>query len=219
MARCAFLYYGIFYDRKSLYHDHNKFINGKKFYINHQKHLWSWLENSGHSYDFYIASYKNEEEAWLKKAYEPKGMKLVKEFCWDQADCKRKRFLDGCDLIMNSGVEYDFVVATRFDILFTTSISKYRIDLETLNVPWVSESGTVCDNLWIFPAKYLADIREAMRVQDVLYFKGFHFALPELMKIFPSCNFWHFSRSDGDFGLYELELRGQFDLQRIKRYS
>jgi hypothetical protein len=69
----------------------------------------------------------------------------------------RNKKLNGViDLCIESGIAYDLILITRFDLLFQKDFDKSNIKLDSFNLVSILEKPhLICDNFYLFPATYL----------------------------------------------------------------
>ena len=81
----------------------------------------------------------------------------LRQYIFDNNSGKRNiKIIRGLELILNSGIHYDYIIITRPDIYFMENITPDNIDLNKLNLVSVLEHDhLVDDNLYILPHRYL----------------------------------------------------------------
>ena len=117
----------------------------------------------GHDTKLYHTTYHSELDELLLKEYTP-----YKHQFFDYPGSDR-RLTHKASYELLRGEDLDFVVTTRFDIIFNDNITKYNIDYNKLNVifkegnnHWETNKFT-SDTLFMFPYNMLEDMIDIMQ--------------------------------------------------------
>jgi hypothetical protein len=84
----------------------------------------------------------------------------------DHAVSQFAGYLEGLRLIQGAGVQYDFVVASRLDLLFKTAVTDFLPDLKKFNFCWTEPNPwqLVCDVVHIFSYSYLEPFIKVLEI-------------------------------------------------------
>jgi hypothetical protein len=130
--------------------------------------------------------------------------------------------LMGLDLIINSKIDYDFIVISRFDLKLKKSISDFNLNYAKVNLPWREtfdlweSQKRVGDCFHIVPGKYIESFKKAIQSSPDKF--SFHQIFMDLSESIGSSNI-HFM-ADGFYDsnsdkmtnpIYEL-IRGSNSL-------
>lgn len=170
--KVAFCLYGIhyIYSPPRCITDYSKTIN------NYKKMIINELKNIGHDVDIFIASYKSEKEEALQKDFQPVSMNLI-DFSWYIPGIPQVRHLLYLYTLIteyekNNNILYDFLIFTRFDLIFFKKFTEMNIDLSKINISFQhnGESKNCEDNFFILPRYYLdIFISAAYNVKIILH--------------------------------------------------
>lgn len=103
----------------------------------------------------FITTYNDESISKLIEEYKPFKYKILDKNNSDQ----RLTYICSLEQIKNSNV--DFIISTRFDILFNQPLSEFNIDFNKFNFLFKEGNGYwenhefVTDNLFCFPYKFI----------------------------------------------------------------
>ena len=68
-------------------------------------------------------------------------------------------------LDLTSEYNYDYIIFTRFDVLFKQPYSTFPVDYNKFNITCKHSSGNSDDTLWIFSKKYSEKLKESLTEQ------------------------------------------------------
>lgn len=116
--------------------------------------------------DVYLATYPQAPKAELEAAFQPKAMWLGDP----KQSTQVESFCHGLDLIINSGIQYDRIICTRFDLRYLKPINDWDIWHETQHVYllwrehpiWWERFKTTGDFIHVIDAPYVKGFREAL---------------------------------------------------------
>tara|TARA_Y100001937_G_C7125438_1_gene334675 strand:+ start:1585 stop:2268 length:684 start_codon:yes stop_codon:yes gene_type:complete len=162
--KVALCYFGISY-KENYDHWMETWFNGVDWReSNYKQTLDVYLENSGHDVDVFLSTYNSPLNEELVRDLKPKKTKFndfVERDPAVESDSRRYsqsfrnyRFKEVLNLVPPN--EYDFVILTRFDLMFKEALGTIVVDPEAVNVSSVMCMGEncilVCDNFYIIPS-------------------------------------------------------------------
>jgi hypothetical protein len=127
------------------------------------------IKESGHEVDTFISTYDCDLGDYLIDLYKPK-----KYYKFDKEIMKYNRINTGVMLFESianhiiklqeliSEYNYDYIIITRFDLLFTRPYNSFPIDYDKFNINCRHISGNSDDNLWIFKNKYSKELKDSL---------------------------------------------------------
>jgi len=125
---------------------------------NYRETVFSYFERLGYTVDVYFATNDLEEadRAELVRHYNPKAHRFVPDVSSDKVQCRNIKLGAVVDLCIESNVEYEVVLVTRFDLHFNKRFEDSDLRFDRLNLVSVLESGgVVCDNFYLMPFSFL----------------------------------------------------------------
>jgi hypothetical protein len=118
------------------------------------------LRASGNTVEVYLTTYPHEYMHELLKFYNPKYY-FLKDF---KTSFMQKTYNES--LIQLKNEDLDFIISTRFDILFSQDMSKLSYDYNKMNVLFREKGyghmNYTCDNFYAFPKKYIDDFANSI---------------------------------------------------------
>jgi hypothetical protein len=147
---------------------------------NYKKFIFDFFENKGYEIDVYlttnILSDKDREE--LCEKYRPIKCSFID-------NTRNIKFDNVIDLCINSGIVYDLILITRFDLLFQRDFNESNIQLTKFNLVSVLEDPhLICDNFYLFPYKYLMEFSKIVK-KNVTKAYTFHHIKDDIESILP----------------------------------
>lgn len=116
--------------------------------------------------DLYGITYPSFFSTYLVKSLTFKKLIFInKKYNLTQQD----NILTGLDLIINSGINYDFIVISRFDLKLKKSISDFNLNYSKVNLTWREtfelweSQKRVGDCFHIVPGKYIESFKNAIQ--------------------------------------------------------
>jgi len=141
-------------------------VDYKNSYDNYQRYIFDYFKGKGYSIDVYISTNKlnsDDDIAEIIDKYKPVKYRIADD-CKDYIISRNKKLESAIDLCIEGGGEYDLVLITRFDLLFQKDFADSNIHLDKINIVSVLERpNLICDNLYLFPHKYLKDFQKVIR--------------------------------------------------------
>ena len=132
-------------------------VDYEKSYDNYQRFIFDFFKNKGYDIDVYFTTniLEDKDRENIIKKYKPIDCNFIDNY--DRRRISRNMKLnDVINLCLKSGIEYDLILITRFDLLFQKDFNKSNIILEKFNLVSVLENPKlICDNFYLFPYKYL----------------------------------------------------------------
>jgi hypothetical protein len=155
--KLGLLFFGM---SKNEYHHWNKskyVIDYENSYENYKKFIFDFFESKGYEIDVYFTTniLSKEDQTKICKIYNP----IACEFIENEENFikSRNNKLDHViDLCIDSGIEYDLILITRFDLLFQKDFETSNIQFDLFNlVSTLERPYLICDNFYLFPYRYL----------------------------------------------------------------
>jgi hypothetical protein len=141
-------------------------VDYKNSYDNYQRYIFDYFKGKGYSIDVYISTNKlnsDDDIAEIIDKYKPVKYRIADD-CEYYIISRNKKLESAIDLCIEGGGEYDFVLITRFDLLFQKDFADSNIQLDKINIVSVLERpNLICDNFYLFPHKYLKDFQKVIR--------------------------------------------------------
>lgn len=137
-----------------------------------------------HNYSFYTATYKSSALTQLDKQYN--FVKIsTSDFVQQQGTTSHERnrkFLETLELIRDSRISYDFVLLTRYDLLFKTTpllkpMSHNKINL-LHGAKWGDDASIVDDNWYFFSYSMIDHIISTLQQHPLLHSHHYNRILP-----------------------------------------
>jgi len=132
-------------------------IDYEKSYENYKQFIFDFFTRKGYDIDIYFTTnFLNEtDRKEICKRYNPVRHSFVENE--ENFVKSRNKKLNGViDLCIESGIAYDLILITRFDLLFQKDFDKSNIKLDSFNLVSILEKPhLICDNFYLFPATYL----------------------------------------------------------------
>lgn len=122
-----------------------------------------------HELSIYLSSYRNPFERQLIHDFAPRSYMMIEYSKSNQI----VTYIKGLELLF--GEELDFIICTRFDILFNFAINRVNIDYSKFNVlfreadTWGNGMEFTTDNFFAFPAARLPVFREAIEMTRIAH--------------------------------------------------
>jgi hypothetical protein len=134
-------------------------IDYKMSYDNYKIYIYEHFTSLGYDIDVYFTTNemddKHKEE--IINIYNPINYDFISD-CSNIITSRNTKLINSLKLCMNSNIEYDICLVTRFDLLFQ---QKIPIDLDLNNlfylISTLEKPHYICDNFYLFPYKYLND--------------------------------------------------------------
>jgi len=173
-------------------------------YENYQEKIFDYFLEKGYEIDVYFTTNDNIDDIDKNKlinAYKPINYKFMgkdrdsttdinrkkrwsakmasQQSNWDskwgaKMDSKHSKLINVLEMCLDSKIDYDLVLLTRFDLIFKDNFNESNIKLDKFNIVSVLESPQyICDNFYLFPFKYLREFLELLKDFRGC-FKGYH---------------------------------------------
>jgi hypothetical protein len=143
-------------------------IDFRKSVSNYNKYIINHLKNEGYAVDVYASTYDSNHITDLKSQIAQSYNTVKLAMCNYKINTPTNNlsrniiFSRLCHSILNSKVQYDFVVLTRFDLIFLQKLSDVSIDLTKINVVHETDKlGEYDDNFYIVPGNIFKKFVEA----------------------------------------------------------
>jgi hypothetical protein len=135
--------------------------------------------------DFYSSTYFSEKLNNLIKDYKFTALKLqhIENILEDDINNnwkkRNKRFKETIELILNSNIQYEYVILTRYDIGFSSNPLEFNIDKEKINVTCkmfsASEPYLIDDNFYFLSYANLNNFyKEIINIDERLWAHCYH---------------------------------------------
>jgi hypothetical protein len=152
MKRIALLFFGISY----IYKDHYHIVDFRKSVKNYYEYIINYYKSIGFGIDIFLSTYENDLKDELLEIYNPKDYILYTNYNEHKCVSRNKHFIKVMDLCKDysriNEINYNFVIITRFDLLFEIPFYKVDIDYNKMNITSILEKRRyICDNIYIFP--------------------------------------------------------------------
>ena len=181
--RLAFLVSGISYkDDYEHFSKHNFMISWKKSIQNYRENILSYFLERNYDIDTYLCTndLKPKMQESLLKDFNPKDYRFLSDkmcLCNFPRNARIKTVIEMC---LNSGIEYDLVILTRFDLFFKNKLQDNDIDPSVFNaVSTLENKEHMCDNFYIFPFKFLQNFLSIVD-ENLHKLKHFHFIMNDI---------------------------------------
>ena len=138
---------------------------------NMNKMIINDIKECGHDIDIFISTYDCDLGDYLIDLYKPKIF-----YKFNKSIMKNNKYMGAIHfesianhniklLELSSESNYDYVIFTRFDVLFKQPYSNFPVDYNKFNISCKHSSGNSDDNLWIFPKKYHQELKDSLNEQ------------------------------------------------------
>lgn len=133
-----------------------------------RKHVIDALQECGHEVNVYCLTYHSKMEQELLDYYKPVGYEFKN---YEQMHLGEDQVKRGYPLMLDYmvraidmvGDQADFIIVTRFDLLYYQSVTEIGLDFGAINFPFYHYNPPICgneDNLICFPASKKEVLRE-----------------------------------------------------------
>lgn len=161
----------------------NMLINYEKSIDNYKKYIYEYFENKGYDIDVYFTTniLNDDEKEKIIKTFKPISCNFLNNHK-NKKIGRSIKFKNVVKLCLDSKIDYDLVLITRFDLIFNIDFNNSNIDLNKFNlVSTLEKPGLICDNFYLFPYKFLDKFYELLlKVDDD---KAYHFILDTIEEI------------------------------------
>tara|TARA_R100001163_G_C5062424_1_gene199517 strand:+ start:806 stop:1480 length:675 start_codon:yes stop_codon:yes gene_type:complete len=152
--RMALIFFGISYietTKNIKCHGPNRKIDFTQSVQNYQDFIFNFYKD--YDIDIFMCTNDSIKKELLFKYYPPTA------YCFSD-EGRNIKIIKAVELCLNysetNNVTYDHILITRFDLWFRERFEDANIDYNKLNVvSKLEKRGFICDNLYIFPHKYL----------------------------------------------------------------
>jgi hypothetical protein len=172
MSKCHYNYF----DSKT-----NYFIDYEKSYENYKKFIFNFFISKGYDIDVYFTTniLDDEDRKEICKKFNPINCTFM-ENEGNHVVSRNKKLINVMNLCLESEIEYDLVLITRFDLLFQKDFDESNIQLNKFNLVSILELPTViCYNFYLFPYEYLETF---LNISNNNLTKSFHKIKNELFE-------------------------------------
>ena len=184
MKKIALLLFGM---SKTIYHHWSQKqglleINYMNSFSNYQKYIFKYFQEKGYQIDVYFSTnmMTDEEQKELIKTYKPVSYSFNKNLK-NKISSRNDKLDKVIDLCLQSKINYDLVLITRFDLLFKRDFNELNINLNRFNLVSILEKKKlICDNFYLFPFTVLKQFSELVKRNK---HKSFHKIKSEIDKI------------------------------------
>jgi hypothetical protein len=149
----------------------NLLVDYKKCYENNKEFLYNDID-----VDFYSSTYFSEKTIELLNDYKFTNIKLqninnkIENEIGNNWIKRNKRFKETIKLILDSNIEYDYVILTRYDVWFKQNPLKLNVDYSKINVICKAKCGPVNtiidDNFYFMPYGKLEQFYDKINLID-----------------------------------------------------
>lgn len=153
--KLAILLFGI--SKGEIHHAEKYYVDYEKSYENYKKIIFEYFSNKGYDIDVYFTTnmLNDTDEKEICEKYKPIKYNLI-ENEGNAIRSKNKKLNNVINLCLESGIPYDLILITRFDLLFQKDFDKSNIDFNKFNLVSILEHPTfICDNFYLFPYIFL----------------------------------------------------------------
>lgn len=134
-------------------------IDYEKSYENYKEFIFDYFSKKGYDIDVYFTTntLEDKDKKEICEKYKPICCSFMENTNTGNININRnKRFNEVIDLCLTSGIHYDLVLITRFDLLFQKDFAKSNIQLDKFNLVSILEKPNgICDNFYLLPYPYL----------------------------------------------------------------
>jgi hypothetical protein len=138
---------------------------------NYKKFLIEPLRERGITVDIFVLTYTSEHLLSMIKEYNPVASFISPgDTMHEGGNWKRQLYfhIASANLIQTyekqRDINYDYIITTRFDLIFKVPIYEQHINQEKFNITYKNmydETGNCDDNFWLFPRRFLSDFEKA----------------------------------------------------------
>jgi hypothetical protein len=142
-------------------HNHAKTtVDYEKSIDNYKEYIYAHFNEQKYDIDTYIATniINARDELNIVDAYKPKKYSLVKNH-HDKTVSRNMKMCEVIKLCLDSGIQYDLILITRFDLIFKIKFDNSNINLLKLNVVTThNQNKHICDNFYLLPFNSLVSL-------------------------------------------------------------
>jgi len=159
MKKLALILFGISYlENFNHWTDQTYTIDFRKSFKNYKKYIYAYFHDLNYEIDVYFATNQIDDDNLntLIHMYKPIHYKMVKNYK-NVYRSRNYKLLNAIQCCLESNIEYDMCLITRFDLLFQKDFKTSNLDFNQLNLVSVLEKpNKICDNFYLFPYKLLS---------------------------------------------------------------
>ena len=164
--KLALLLFGISKKDEYVHWRNNKkyFIDYEKSYENYKEYIFDYFKSIGYDIDVYFTSnmLDDENKKKLCEKYKPVKYNFIENHK-NHTISRNTKLINVMDLCLNSGIDYDLILITRFDLKFQKKFGESNINLDKFNLV-ILERKNICDNFYLFPYKYFKTFQRFRKV-------------------------------------------------------
>ena len=169
-------------NKKCMEIDHFKYN-----YDNYQEKIFDYFLGKGYKIDVYFSTndtMNDIDKNKLINAYKPINYNFIDENLFPvvpvrgpsplKMASKHRKVENVLEMCLDSKIDYDLVLLTRFDLIFNDNFNESNIELDKFNIVSELESKhVICDNFYLVPFKYLREFLEIAKDYRTTL-KGYH---------------------------------------------
>ena len=132
-------------------------VDYEKSYNNYKRYIFDFFSNKGYDINVYFTTniLKNEDRKNIIKKYNPISCNFIDNYD-TRRESRNMKLNNVINLCLKTGIKYDLILITRFDLLFQKDFNESNIIFNKFNLVSVLENPKlICDNFYLFPYKYL----------------------------------------------------------------
>jgi hypothetical protein len=182
--KLAVLLFGMSKNEYKHWNNSTYVVDYEKSYENYKKFIFDYFSSKGYDIDIYFTTnmLNDVNRKKICERYKPIRHSFLKNE-ENIIKSRNKKLNNVLDLCIESGITYDLILITRFDLLFQKEFDKSNIKLDSFNLVSILEKPhLICDNFYLFPAAYLETFSSIVKKNlDT----NFHMIQEELYKELP----------------------------------
>lgn len=163
--KVALLLFGLSYTEFTHWSNRKLKVDWKKSYTNYKDFIYRYFNDMNYDVDLYFSTTKSNkaEQNKIIKYYKPIKYNFS-DMNNDDTESRKLKLLNVIDLCKSTNIQYDYILITRFDLLFKKNFATSNINLNKFNVvSTMNESEFIDDNFYLFPFEMITKFYEIVK--------------------------------------------------------
>jgi len=166
--KVALLLFGLSYSEFTHWSTRKLKVDWKKSFTNYKDFIYRYFVDMNCEVDLYFSTTKSNKKEQSKIIHYYKPIKYnFSDMNDNDTESRKFKLLDVIKLCKSTNVKYDYVLITRFDLLFKKNFATSNINLNKFNVvSTMAESSFIDDNFYLFPFEMLTMFYEIVKSKE-----------------------------------------------------
>ena len=168
--KVALLLFGLSYSEFTHWSTKKLKVDWKKSFTNYKDFIYRYFNDMNYDVDLYFSTTKSNkaEQNKIIRYYNPIKYNFS-DMNNDATESRKFKLLNVIDLCKSTNIQYDYILITRFDLLFKKNFATSNINLNKFNVvSTMEESIFIDDNFYLFPFEMLHKFEGVVKCRDFI---------------------------------------------------